>query len=142
MKRRVPVILIVLGLCVLAAAKEKSLEELRARLAKAKLSDQPKIYTEIAEREMDGIYQLYQSGDTEKAQASVAELVDDCDKAVETSIRAHKHMKRVEIALRKISDRLSDISRGIEFEHRPPFKSAIDRIEQGRSKLLNAMFSE
>ncbi len=142
MKTKIAVLSIIFALCTVVLASQRSLEELKAEAAKASPKDQPKLYVEIAELELKSVEALYNEGDAEKGQQAVEQLTADCEAAAKASKTTRKHMKHTEISLRKIGERLNDIQRSAAFDDRPPIKAALDRIEQARTMLLDAMFSK
>ncbi len=142
MKTKFAVVSIIFALCSIALASQRSLEELKAEVAKANPKDQPKLYVEIAELELKTVEALYSEADAEKGQQALEQLTADCEAAAKASKTTRKHMKQTEISLRKIGERLNDVQRSAAFDDRPPIKAALDRIEQARTTLLDAMFSK
>jgi len=51
-------------------------------------------------------------------------------------------LKDTEIALRKMSQRLRDLKRGLPYEDQGPVQGAADRLEQMRTELLGRMFGK
>lgn len=133
---------IALLLCAAAVASEKTLPQLKAEVETAKQKDQPKLYAAIAELEMEQAEHLFNSGDVQKGHAAISDTTADSENAAKAAIESRKRMKQTEIALRKISERMDDLARSVDFESRGPIKSAVERIEQARSSLLNAMFKK
>jgi hypothetical protein len=142
MTKACAVALILLAACVPLFAAEESLEQLKARAPTARIEEQPKIYVRIAELELKNVDSTLGQGDIQKEQAAMQDLATACENAAKTSVTTRKHMKQTEIALRKVSERVEQFRKSVEFESRPPIKAAIDRIEQARSDLLNAMFKK
>jgi hypothetical protein len=140
MKRWLKIAAVLAALCTLASAAEKALEQLKAEVASAKPKDQPKLYSEIAEQELKQAEALFAAGDSQKGNAAILETVQDCERAAKTSLETRKRLKETEISLRKMSERMENLAKGVEFESRDPIKSGIERVEQARSTLLNAMF--
>lgn len=143
MRTKIAVILLIFVLCgeLLSAAKH-SIEELRTQAASAPIKDQPKLYIEVAKEEIKVIEGLYSAGDSEKAQATIQQLVLDCESATKSSTSTRKHLKHTEITLRKIVSRLDAIQKDASFDDRAPIKSAMSRIEKMRTELLDAMFAK
>ncbi len=142
MKIRLVIISILLSICSAVFASERPLQELRAEAAKASPKDQPKLYVEIAQRELKDIEALYKEGDSEKGKQALEQLTADCESAAKASKTIRKRMKQTEISLRQIGERMNDLQRSAAFDDRPPLKAALDRIEQARTTLLDAMFSK
>ena len=51
-------------------------------------------------------------------------------------------MKNTEIDLRKMSEKLRDLKRTLDFEDQPPVQAAMDHLEDLRTNLLALMFSK
>ncbi|HYU47077.1 MAG TPA: hypothetical protein VEK84_12985, partial [Terriglobales bacterium] len=85
---------------------------------------------------------LYSDGQTEQARTAVDDIVTYSEKARDSAAQTKKHLKNVEIALRKISEKLRDIKRTLAFEDQPPVDQAIKRLEDIRTSLLKEMFSK
>jgi hypothetical protein len=142
MKNIVAVVALLMAACAVSFAAQKTLAQLKAEVVSAKPKDQPKLYSEIAAREMEEAENLYSSGDISQGQAAVSDTAADCENAANAAISTRKRLKQTEIALRKISERMQALSKSADFENRPPIKAAVDRIEQLRNSLLNAMFKK
>ena len=121
--------------------KAESLPELKARADQAHGSEQAKLCLEYAQRELEDADALYTSGDVEKAQAEVEEVVTYAKKAAEVATSSGKRLKQTEIGLRELAKRMRDIGNSLAFEDRAPVNKGVDEIEQARSTLLNKMFS-
>jgi len=138
--------LIIAG-CVLVvgtalASKEQSLEELIARAKTAPLKEQPSLYIEIAERKLKAADELYTAGKVDEARATVAAVVAYSEKAHDAAIQTGKRLKATEMASRKMSHRLRDIKRTLNFEDQAPVQTAADRLEGLAQDLLNHMFGK
>jgi hypothetical protein len=57
-------------------------------------------------------------------------------------LQTKKHLKDVEIDVRKIADKLRDIKRTLAFDDQPPVDQAIRRLEDIRTLLLKEMFAK
>ena len=124
----------------LAAGKDATIDELKARVAAASPPERPALCIEISERELDDADKLYAAGDNDKAQASLVDVVAFSELARDYSIQAHKHEKQSEIAIRKMTRKLADIKRGVAFTEQKPLQDAIDKLQRIRDDLLFAMF--
>jgi hypothetical protein len=122
------------------ASKQETLPELMGRAENAKLEDRPKLYLEIAERQLKSADQLYSQGKAADARAAVDDVVGYSQKATQAVIQRGKKMKGVEISVRKMADRLRDIERTLNFDDQAPVQRAIDKLEGMRTQLLSAMF--
>ena len=74
----------------------------------------------------------------------VAAVADDGMMTVGRDAAAHsrKHLKNTEIATRKMSEKLRDVQRTLNFEDQPPLAQAIQRLEDVRTDLLKQMFGK
>ncbi len=128
---------------VLCPAKEQeSLADLKARAEAAKLPDQPHLYMDVADRQLETATQKFNAGDAEIGLASVQEIVTYSQKAEDAAIKSGKHLKQTEISLRKIVVKLRDLKRAVSFEDRQPLQQAIDDLEKLRTELLTKMFAK
>lgn len=128
--------------CSLAFARKDTLEELKAKLSSAKLSDQPKLCLEIAQQQLDATEKAYQASQTQQAQSLLQEVVNYSQKAGDAARQSRKHIKKTEIEVRKISRRLQDLKPTVDLDSRQPVQDAINRLEHIRTQLLMQMFSE
>lgn len=127
-------------LCV--AKEQESLAELKARADAAKLPDQPHLYMDVADRQLETATQKFNAGEGEVALASVQDMVAYSHKAEEAALKSGKHLKQTEISLRKMVVKLRDLKRAASFEDRQPIQSAIDDLERFRTELLTRMFAK
>lgn len=142
MRNRLAIVALAVAFCVAAFAAERTLAQLKAEVATAKPQDQAKLYAAIAGLEMDQAESLFNSGDVQKGQAAVSDTTLDCENAAKAAVASRKRLKETEISLRKISERMDALAKSAEFENRPPIRAAVDRIDQARNNLLNAMFKK
>jgi hypothetical protein len=122
------------------AAKEQTLDELKARLSSTSVGDRPQICLQIAERQLDDADKLYTAFDSEKAQVSLTDVVTFSELARDYSIQSHKHQKQTEIAVRKMTRKLNDLKHLVSRDEQVAVQSAIDRLQRVRDDLLLAMF--
>ena len=123
------------------AAREESLADLKSRVANGRTEDCPELCMRIAQEQLRNADKLYIEGHVEEARAAVDDIITYSEKASDAAIQTKKRLKNVEIDARKMSDRLRDIKRTLAFEDQPPVQQAIDRLENIRTALLKAMFS-
>jgi len=140
-KSRAAVLIMVIGAALITwASKEESLDELKARADNARTEDRPALCIEVAEHELKSADQLYRSGDLDKARAAVAVVVDYSQQAFDASTQTGKRLKKTEIALRKIAEKLRDIKETLNFADQAPVQTAADKLEKMRTDLLSQMF--
>ncbi len=138
--RRLLALFLITG-CALAFAREhESLEQLKQRFDSAPPKDRVAVGLRIAEMETDAADRLYGEGRSEEGRAALAEIVNYCEKASDAATHSGKKLKDAEITVRKISHKLNDIKRSINFDDQPPVQEAIDHLERVRTQLLSKMF--
>ena len=134
------ILLVLVSLATLSAANDESIESLKARAAAASGSKQVELFTEIAEHQLGAVAKAYDEGQTKQAEVALHDVQEYGLKAAQTSQETGKRMKNTEIAIRKISDKLEDLSRSIDTDERPPVTKALKQLEAARSELLRYMF--
>lgn len=135
-------VLTVLGGSLPALARRETVEDLKAKLHTAKVSDQPRICLDIARHQLEDMEKAYSAGQIPQAQKLLQEVVDYSQQAGDAARKSRKNIKRTEIELRKMSRRLLDLKPTVDVDSRPPVQEAIDRLEHIRTQLLMQMFSE
>jgi hypothetical protein len=138
----VRLVLCFLLLNLFAQAGDQAAPDLKARADSAQGSERVTLSVEYARRELEQANTLYTSGDVEKAEASVQEVIDYSRKATEAATGSNKRLKQTEIDLRKIEHRLRDIGQSLSVDDRPTVDKAVQELEQLRANLLAKMFGE
>jgi hypothetical protein len=131
---------VVVGSTILAPAKEESLADLKTRAESTRAEDRPPIYIEIAHLQLRNADKLYNDGNVDQARAAVDDIVTYSQKATDSAAQGKKHLKNVEIAIRKMAEKLRDIKRTLNLEDQPPVDAAVKHLEDNRTALLDAMF--
>jgi hypothetical protein len=134
--------LITFALTLCAAAKDESVDQLKSRVESARPEDRPGLCMQIAHQQLGNADKLYKEGKVEQARAAVDDIVTYSEKARDYASQTRKHLKNVEIGVRKISERLHDIKRTLAFDDQPPLDQAIKRLEDIRTALLKEMFAK
>ncbi len=93
------------------AARDETIDELKSRAQNAPPQDRPHLRIRIAELQLRNADKLYKEGDVEHARAAVDEIVTYSEQARDSAVETKKHLKNVEITVRKIAERLRDIKR-------------------------------
>jgi hypothetical protein len=127
--------------CGSCAAKEETLDELKARAQNAPVDQRPELCVKIAEQEFRNADKFYNDGQVEEARTAVGDVVTYTEKARDFAIQTKKHIKNVEIDARKMAQRLRDLKRTLAFEDQAPVEQAIRKLEDIRTALLQEMFS-
>lgn len=135
-------VLVLLACSPGALGRGDTVQELEAKLASAKLSDQPKLCLEIARRQLDAMEKAYKAGQTAQAQTFLHDVVEYSQQAGDAARKSRKHIKKTEIEVRKMSRRLQDFKVTLDVDSRPPVQDAINHLERIRTQLLNKMFSD
>jgi hypothetical protein len=134
------VALLVIASCACAVAEDENLGQLKQRAASASGGEQARLCIDVARLELKEADSAYNQGEVDKAQSAVADIVTYSEEATQAASSSGKNLKHIELALRGISSKLSDIRRSVNFEDRPPLEEAVNRIESMRSELLAKMF--
>lgn len=132
--------LTLIAACVQMSAAEATLEELKDRVANASISERAPLCIQISERQVGAAAKFYAAGDPEKGKAALVDVVAFSSLARDYSIQSHKHEKQSEIAIRKISRKLSSLKHTALHDEQKQIQDTIDRLEQIRDDLLSAMF--
>jgi len=125
---------------VSAMAVDLTVEQLKAKVAAASVGDRPHLCVQIAERQLAASDKLYSTGDVEKAQAALTDVVAFSELARDYAIQTHKYQKQSEIAMRTMSRKLGDIKHLVGHDDQAPIQDAINRLQRVRDDLLMAMF--
>ena len=125
-----------------AAARDESVDELKARAKNALPQDRPGLCVQVAELQLHNADKLYRDGDVELGRAAVDDIVAYSEQARDSAIATKKRIKNVEIAVRKMAVRLRDIKRTLSVEEQPKVDQAVQRLEEVRTSLLKHMFSK
>ena len=136
MRKAVQLVLLVAAIAVCASARD----DLDALKSQAEKEQQPKLYAEIIRRDVEVADQYFTSGDVDKAQAVIAEIVDYTARCLAAAHKNPKKLKDTELELQKAGLRLEAVRRSLAFDDRPPVKNAVDKIEDARTQLLDLMF--
>jgi len=134
--------LVLAAAAAIGAAKEQSLQELIARANAAPLKEQPGLYIDVAERQLKSADELYGEGKVDDARAAIADVVTYSQKAHDAAVQSGKKLKPTEMASRKMSHRLRDLKRTLNFDDQAPVQAAADRLETMAQDLLSHMFGK
>jgi hypothetical protein len=123
-------------------AKELSLEQLKAKLQNAKPDDRATLSVRVAELQVENADKLYTGGKSEEAVAAIHEVVSYTEQAQQAADQTGHRLKNIEIAVRRMARRLTDIKRGLPFDDQATVQAAIERLDKIDSDLLNRMFGK
>ena len=121
-------------------AADETVDQLKTRLESARPEDRISLCLQIAHQQLRNADKLYNDGKADQALAAVEDIVTYSEKAGGDAAHSDKHLKNVEIAVRKLAEKLRDIKRTLAFEDQPPVEKAIQRMETLRTTLLKEMF--
>lgn len=124
------------------AATDEVVAVLKAHFESAHPEDRPDLGIRIAQEQLRNADKLYGSGDADQARAAVDDIVTYSEKARDAAILTKKHLKNVEIDVRKMAEKLRDIKRTLAFDDQAPVEQAIRRLEDVRTTLLKEMFAK
>ena len=124
------------------AAKDETAAELKARLESARPEERPELCIQIARRQLRNADKLYSEGKVDQARDAVDDIVTYSEKARDAATQTKKHLKNVEIDVRKMAEKLRDIKRTLVLEDQAPVEQAVRRLEDVRTTLLKEMFAK
>ncbi len=124
------------------AAKDETAAELKARLESARPEERPELCIHIARHQLRNADKLYSEGKVDQARDAVDDIVTYSEKARDAATQTKKHLKNVEIDVRKMAEKLRDIKRTLVLEDQAPVEQAIRRLEDVRTTLLKEMFAK
>lgn len=119
-----------------------SVEQLKARVSSANVSDKVHICVQIAEKQLDEASKLYEAGEVGEAQPALTDVVAFSELARDYSIQSKKHEKQTEISVRTMTRKLTAILHLLGREDQAPVRDAIGRLERVRDDLLSSMFTK
>ncbi len=125
---------------ILTGSEQPTIEELKARVANARIVDRPVLCIHISELQREAADRLYVAGDSEQAKAALVDVVAFSELARDYAIQSHKHEKDSEIAIRKMTRKLADMKHTVSHEDQEQVQITIDRLQRIRDDLLAAMF--
>jgi hypothetical protein len=140
--RSLAIWMLLFALVAAGSAADETLDGLKTRAQNALPQDRPHLCIQVAELQLRSADKLYRDGDVEQARAAVDDIVLYSEKARDSATETRKHLKNVEIAARKMAERLRDIKRTLAFEDQAPVEYAVQRLEEIRTSLLQQMFSK
>jgi hypothetical protein len=133
-------IVLVTSSVAFAASTAPTIEELKTRLSSASPGERPQLCLQIAQRQLTEADKFYAAADDEKAQTALTDVVSYSELARDYSIQSHKHQKQIEIAVRGMARRLTEIMHTVGHDDQKPLQEAITRLQRVRDDLLAAMF--
>jgi len=119
-----------------------TVDQLKAKVPSASVPDKVHLCVQIAEKQLDVTTNLYATGEIEKAQPMLSDVVSFSELARDYSIQSKKHQKQTEISVRTMTRKLNDILHLLGQADQPPVRDAISRLERVRDDLLTSMFSK
>jgi len=141
--RTLAVWIVVFTIAVVAsAAKDEAVEVLKSKVESTPVQDQAPLCVRIAQLQLRNVDTLYTEGHVEQARDALHDIVVYSAKARDTAKTSRKHLKRVEIDVRKMAEKLADIKRTLAFDDQPPVEEAIQRLQEIRTTLLEEMFKK
>jgi hypothetical protein len=134
------IVALVISITASAAPVEPTVEELKAKVASASTVDRAHLCVQIAQKQLVATDKFYASGEIEKAQATLTDVVAFSELARDYSIQTHKYQKQTEIGVRSMARKLADIKHLVAHEDQEPIQDAMNRLQRVRDDLLAAMF--
>jgi polyhydroxyalkanoate synthesis regulator phasin len=135
-------VFVVLASVSSAVADQTPVPELLKRADASPVGDRPAQYIEIAERQLKAADELFNAGKVEQAQSAVRDVVSCSEKAHDAAVESGKRLKQTEIAERKMSAKLRDLKRTLNFDDQAPVQAASERLQSLADDLLSHMFGK
>jgi len=117
-----------------------TVDQLKAKVSSANVSDKVHICVQIAEKQLDAVDKMYAAGEVEQAKPALTDVVSFSELARDYSIQSKKHQKQTEISIRAMTRKLGDILHLLTREDQAPVQDAISRLDRVRDDLLTSMF--
>ena len=124
------------------AKQPESLADLKALAEKARPEDCTHLCAEVARRSLDEVRGEFAEGRVETANLALRDVTTFAQKATDAAIRTKKREKQLEIDLREMSHRLTNVKRGLTYEDQPAVDAAMELLEKLRTRLLEHMFEK
>lgn len=136
-------LLMLLSVAAMAAKTPETLASLKQRADAEPPGDKRiELCVKVAQHALQEADTQFNAGNTQQAQARVQDVVTYGLRAVEDAKSLRKRMKRTEIDIRKVTERMNDLKRSLAFDDRQPVAAAADKLDKARSDLLAAMFKK
>ena len=132
--------LLLLASVAASSHDDLTVDQLKARVSSASVSDKVHLCVQIAEKQLDTADKLYTAGELDQAQPALTDVVAYSEMARDYSIQSRKHQKQTEISVRTMTRKLTDILHLLGHEDQAPVRDAITRLEKVRDDLLTSMF--
>src|SRR5690348_9520628 len=134
---------IILGsLLAHAAPPPQGVDALKQRIEQSSPADQVKLSLDLARTQLQHMNDFYKGGDNDNARLALKDVEAYGVRAANKSAETGKHQKDTEIAVRKLSYRLSEIEKDADLDERPAIKAAIAKLDKAHDDLLAAMFKK
>jgi hypothetical protein len=121
-------------------AADLTVDQLKAKLPTASAGDKAHLCIQIAELQLGEADKLYATSSSEDAQPALTDVVSFSEQARDYSIQSHKNQKQIEIAVRGMARRLTDLMHSLPHNEQAPVQEAIKKLQRVRDDLLFAMF--
>jgi len=128
------------SLALVLSHDDLTVDQLKAKVPSASAADKVHLCVQIAEKQLTEADKLYGTGEIEKAQPFLTDVVSFSEQARDYSIQSNKHQKQTEISVRAMSRKLNEILHVLGHDDQPPVQNAITRLERVRDDLLASMF--
>lgn len=134
------ILLLLLTSSTANAHEDLTVDQLKAKVASASVSDKVHLCVQIAEKQLDTADKFYTAGNLDQAQPALTDVVAFSELARDYSIQSRKHQKQTEISVRAMTRKLTEILHLLGHDDQAPVRDAISRLERVRDDLLTSMF--
>jgi hypothetical protein len=122
------------------SSADLTVDELKAKLTSASTGDKAHLCIQIAQLQLTEADKLYAAANSEQAQPALTDVISFSEQARDYSIQSHKNQKQIEIAVRGMARKLTDLMHSLPHDEQAPLQDAIKRLQRVRDDLLIAMF--
>lgn len=119
---------------------DQTVDQLKAKLSSASTGDKAHLCIQIAEMQLTEADRLYAAANTDQAEPVLTDAVSFSEQARDYSLQSHKNQKQIEIAVRGMARKLTDLMHSLPHDEQKPVQEAIKRLQRVRDDLLTAMF--
>lgn len=95
---------------------------------------------QAARRAVDEAKRLFEAGDITAANKAIDASLEYAARAVDCSLQARKREKATEIELRRLIERMKELSRNLDTDEQPHLSRSLTGLEEQRDRLLHAIF--
>lgn len=132
-------VLLATGCSELCAAQDAP-PDLQQKADQANGADCARLNMQAARKSVEDAKRFFESGDMKSAHNAIDLSLRYVGRSVDCSLQAHKREKDTEIDLRRLIERMKEVSHTLDTEERPQLSRSLYELEEQRDRLLHAIF--